>query len=369
MNRDNINKPVGYDGNEFFLNGRGALASDESGSGTKTFSAVSDNGNSEPAPLPGTFELSLDGFTAKSLPKQKKVKKKRKLGADGIARLIVLCVCIGVFAYAVVNIIQYKVDQWISNSMNEQIQNQMYQNIDEAQRVIGKQKPTRLYPDVDLLTYLGSDEAGTNFVEPDRLDYYETLRDNLREITELYPNTYGWITVSNTQIDYPIMKTKNNEYYLKYSWKGERSSAGAIFADCTLSSDYASNRNVVIYGHDMTSGAMFRGIKQFFDSDYRYTLAQNMEITVITLDGVYIYEFFSGYRNETGFFIKTSFKDDSQFTSFLKRIRSENRITKSASYDKSSKIITLVTCTNVSSKPNERYALHGILKEVIKFED
>lgn len=317
-----------------------------------------------------TFLSSLDSFSSKSLPKKKKgKKKKKKLGKDGIIRLCVMCLCIGVFVYAVYNILSYKIEEWINESVNEDFKNQMYGD-NEPKSFIGKQKSSRIVsPTQDLLAYLGSDQAGTSFIEPDKLDYYENLRNNLSSITEMHPNTYGWITVSGTQIDYPIMKGKDNDYYLTHNEKGEESAAGAIFADYRLSSDYSSNRNVVIYGHDMTSGAMFRGIKQFFDSEDKYSKAQVMEITVITLDGVYIYEFFSGYRDESGYFIKTSFSSNSSYLSFLQRIRSNNKITKKASYDESSKIITLVTCTNVPGKPNERYALHGILKEFIKFDD
>lgn len=318
----------------------------------------------------GDFLSSLEAFSSKSLPKRKKgKKKKKKLGKDGIIRLCIMCLCIGVFVYAAYNIVSYKIEEWISKSVYEDFKNMMYDDNDDK-RVIGKQKSSRIVtPTLDLLTYLGSDQAGTSFIEPDRLDYYENRRDHLSNITERYPDTYGWITVSGTQIDYPIMKGDDNDYYLTHTAEGEENDAGAIFADYRLSSDYSSNRNVVIYGHDMTSGEMFRGIKQFFDSDDKYAKAQVMEITVITLDGVYIYEFFSGYRDESGYFIKTSFSSNSSYLSFLQRVRSNNKISKKVSYDESSKIITLVTCTNVSSRPNERYALHGILKEFIKFED
>ena len=119
----------------------------------------------------------------------------------------------------------------------------------------------------------------------------------------------------------------------------------------------------------MTDGTRFRGIKLFFDDENRYSMAQDLEITVVTEDAVYVYEYFSGYRAEGDRFATcySTNTSSASFYQFLTERRRLNTISKDVSYDENSKIITLITCTNLSSKPSERYVLHGILKNTYYF--
>lgn len=51
----------------------------------------------------------------------------------------------------------------------------------------------------------------------------------------------------------------------------------------------------------------------------------------------------------------------------MKEIQGKSVLRRRPSYDENSKICTLVTCTNVIAMPEERYVLHGILKQVVYY--
>ena len=310
------------------------------------------------------FESSLKDFSSADVSKKRR-KKKRRLGVNGIVRLFALCICIGMLVFSLSKIFERVNDLSAAKDAYANLLNA------DTGSELAVLKPARpVSASKDLLTFLGSDNGGIEMVDTETRNQYETMREQVYAIQSQYPDCIGYITVSGTKISYPIMKGKNNDYYLRHLYNGDYSKAGSIFADYRLEDDYDRNMNTIIYGHCTSDGTMFRAIKLFFDSEYRYTQAQEMKITVVTTEAVYVYEYFSGYRSEGGYFINT-FTDRSNkdnYFMFLKNLRAKNTIPKTVGYNANSKIITLITCTNLSSKPDERYVLHGILDEYFSFD-
>ena len=79
---------------------------------------------------------------------------------------------------------------------------------------------------------------------------------DFKALKEINTETAGWIRVSGTQIDYPYVKTNNNDYYLTHTFDRSESGAGWVFMDYRNS---ATNwgRNNVIYAHGRADGTMF----------------------------------------------------------------------------------------------------------------
>ena len=50
-------------------------------------------------------------------------------------------------------------------------------------------------------------------------------------IPKLSSNDVAWLTVNDTNINYPVVQYSNNEYYLNHSYNGEHNTAGLIFDD------------------------------------------------------------------------------------------------------------------------------------------
>ena len=81
------------------------------------------------------------------------------------------------------------------------------------------------------------------------------------------PDYVGWLTIDDTVIDYPVMKSSENdpEYYLHRDFYGNNSVSGCLFIGegCTSESN-----SFVIYGHNMNNESMFGALDEYYDYDY-----------------------------------------------------------------------------------------------------
>lgn len=84
---------------------------------------------------------------------------------------------------------------------------------------------------------------------------------------EIKGNMVGWITLDDTDIDYPVMQGDDNSEYLNKDPYGEYSLSGSIFLDSRNASDF-SDAYSLIYGHHMEHGAMFGALDNFLYEDY-----------------------------------------------------------------------------------------------------
>jgi len=80
------------------------------------------------------------------------------------------------------------------------------------------------------------------------------------------PDIIAWIYVPGTTINYPIVQTHDNEYYLTHNVDRSYSASGAIFLDQANSG--FSDAQVLIYGHHMIDGSMFAGLINYKNQDY-----------------------------------------------------------------------------------------------------
>lgn len=77
----------------------------------------------------------------------------------------------------------------------------------------------------------------------------------------------GWITMDDTNIDYPIMQGKDNTEYLNKDPYGKFSLSGSIFLDSRNNSAFTDEYSL-IYGHHMEYGVMFGALDDYLDEDY-----------------------------------------------------------------------------------------------------
>lgn len=117
-------------------------------------------------------------------------------------------------------------------------------------------------------------EEGT----PEILYKYEDLYNQNKSLI-------GWVKIADTVIDYPVMQTVNNEYYLDHNFNQEYDKNGSIFLD-TSCSIYPRSTNLIIYGHHMKSGKMFGSLQKYQNESY-YEDHKYIEFDTIYEQGTY----------------------------------------------------------------------------------
>lgn len=96
---------------------------------------------------------------------------------------------------------------------------------------------------------------------PEKLPQY-------REMSEEYPQLYGWLQIPDTQIDLPVMRAESDrDFYLHHDFSGAESAEGALFVDAE-SNVCPQDDNTVIYGHNMKNGHIFGMLKMYGDVDF-----------------------------------------------------------------------------------------------------
>ena len=94
-------------------------------------------------------------------------------------------------------------------------------------------------------------------------------RHDLAALAVENPDCVGWLTIPNTEIDYPVMHTPNDpEHYLRRDFYGESASGGTPFLDRRNLAE-AENQNLIVYGHNMMDGSMFKPLINYLDADFQ----------------------------------------------------------------------------------------------------
>ncbi|MCD8039352.1 MAG: class B sortase [Lachnospiraceae bacterium] len=95
---------------------------------------------------------------------------------------------------------------------------------------------------------------------PDILAEYEAIYNKNKRLI-------GWIKIDDTVIDYPVMQTVNNEYYLNHNFNQEEDNNGCIFMDYQCDVIKGCD-NIILYGHHMKSGKMFGTLNKYSQKEY-----------------------------------------------------------------------------------------------------
>ena len=169
-------------------------------------------------------------------------------------------------------------------------------------------------------------------------------------------DTIGWLCCTNTEIDYPVVYSADNAYYLSHLIDGTKNRNGTLFVDKRNSRTF-SDRNTVLYGHCMKSGKMFGKLANF--ASQRYFDAHPV-FFLYTPSGAYCVELFAAYTTRSDSFAYTFvFDDDASFLSFLEEARACSAVENDVMPNAHDRILTLSTCAYAFA--GARFVLQGRL--------
>ncbi len=101
--------------------------------------------------------------------------------------------------------------------------------------------------------------------EPDEEE--QTISIDFEQLTAKYPDVVGWLYCEGTPINYPVMQSDDNDYYLRRLPDGTYNTAGSLFADYRCG-EIGETNNYIIYGHNMKNGTMFSSLTKYKSQSY-----------------------------------------------------------------------------------------------------
>ena len=179
-------------------------------------------------------------------------------------------------------------------------------------------------------------------------DYWDYIKMNLLEVdfNDLLiknSDTVGWIQVKGTNINYPIVQTTNNDYYLNHAFDKTDNKAGWVFMDYR-NNPVDFNQNTIIYAHSRYNGTMFGSLKNILKSSW-YTNKENHIIRLSTPTENTMWQVFSVYTIEKeNYYITPSFLTAESYQEFLNTIKSRSEVDFSGTVNTNDKVLTLSTC-------------------------
>ena len=184
----------------------------------------------------------------------------------------------------------------------------------------------------------------------------EKQQDSLKRIAQVkklqeeYKNIIGWIEIKDTNISYPVVQGKDNEFYLTHDYKGDKAERGAIFLDSNYNWDISGN-NFMIYGHYMLNDEMFTDLTKYVKEDFykkhpiiRFTTEnKDAEYDIIAVFRSKVYN--KSDKNVFKYYQFINSESEKEYNNFIKNIKEESlyEIEETAKYGE--QLITLTTCS------------------------
>ena len=211
-------------------------------------------------------------------------------------------------------------------------------------------KQAELYGELaDLVNATAQTDAAT---EPAEQIPYSEEKMLLPELAELYQQNgdlVGWISIADTNINYPVMQSVNEpNFYLKHGFDKEYSDYGCPYVqeDCDVQEP---SDNLVIYGHHMSNGSMFAHLEKFKSKDF---WSEHRMITFNTLTDKQEYEIVAVFRTVVYTDSPEAFKfyrfidaeSANEFDDFIAKSKELSFYDTGVTAEYGDKLITLSTC-------------------------
>ena len=189
-------------------------------------------------------------------------------------------------------------------------------------------------------------------VLPDILDEYATLFVKNNQLI-------GWLKIDGTKIDYPVMQTTDNDYYLSHNFNKEKDGNGCLFLDCSCTV-FPRATNMIIYGHHMKSGNMFGNLQKYSKEAY-WKEHSTIQFDTIYEKGTYevMYAFYSKVYDNDDLVFKyyqfTNANSEKEFNYYMDEMKAISLYDTGVKAKYGDTLLTLSTCDH--SQTGGRFAV------------
>lgn len=169
------------------------------------------------------------------------------------------------------------------------------------------------------------------------------------------PGIVGWLSCPDTNIDYPIMQSTNNSFFLNHLPDGTYNQHGSLFMDYRNKSDF-TDANTLIYGHAMKDKTMLHDLILWKDQEFAQT---HPVLYLDTEDQSYQIHIFSARQVDvTSDVYQITF--DGNYADWLLSNQKASWISTDHAVPLESSVITFSTCT---ANGEHRFVVQGYISE------
>ncbi|GHV38711.1 hypothetical protein FACS189490_01090 [Clostridia bacterium] len=173
-----------------------------------------------------------------------------------------------------------------------------------------------------------------------------TVQPEFVTLMEQFSNNdiVGYLRIADTTIDYPVLQSSDNDYYINRNIYGQTIKSGSVFMDYEndiTKEDY----NTVIYGHNMHEDVMFHDLRNFTDKKYWET---HRYVTFNTLYEDMTWEIFTFYEIDFNdfFYYRVNFNNSEEFSALASEMKAKSMYDTGVQISPGDRVLTLSTCTN-----------------------
>ena len=170
--------------------------------------------------------------------------------------------------------------------------------------------------------------------------------------------TIAWLYCPDTEINYPVVQSKDNEYYLRRLLDGTWNIAGTLFMDYRNAAD-CSDLHTIIYGHNMKNNTMFGSLPKYSKQEY---YEEHSVLYLLTPKQNYKVKLIAGYVTPSDSKVYEFEKTKEERSGLLKTALDNSLFTSGTTVSDEDRLLTLSTCSY--EYDNARFVLMGILKEI-----
>jgi sortase B len=181
------------------------------------------------------------------------------------------------------------------------------------------------------------------------------------DLQKINPDVCAWLTVDDTNIDYPVVQGTSNMEYINKDVFGEFSMSGSVFLDYRNAKDFSDHYSL-IYAHHMEGKVMFGELPEFQEEDFFRTHTSG---TLYTMDRSYAIEWFACIYTDAydaNVFQPASYQTEErkeELLSYLKEEAVQYRDLEALTTE--DQLLALSTCSDTTT--NGRVVLFGRLTE------
>ena len=278
--------------------------------------------------------------------KKKNKKRARKYRLAGVICVLAAVACFGYFTY----------EDYLENQSALEMK-----RLQEMQNMTGHYIEEESFSQQQEKPDTQPEEAASDQSEQETPVQPEKQPELLPEYREIYAENNdlaGWLQIDGTVINYPVLQSdteEDSQFYLTHSFAKKKDKNGSLFMD--YRNDFVNrDTNIIIYGHNMKSGAMFGTLKKYLEKGYLEAHAK------IRFDTIYergMYEVIGAFLSEVSYQDEYTFRyynflnagSESEFEAFRVNVMQLDALKKGTLDAKyGDQLLTLSTCSSYTDE-------------------